>query len=149
MTEKPKGALTVEADELCTFAGSKENKQWVWLAEDRNTREIIGCHVGARDRESAQSLWKTIPPVYRQCAVFFTDFWISYEGVIPAKRHKAVGKETGLTNHIERFNNTLRQRIGYLVRKTLSFAKKLENLIGVIFYFIQHYNRIIMSKLAT
>lgn len=40
-----------------------------------------------------------------------TDFWAAYETVIPSKRHKAIGKETGQTNHIERFNNTMRQRI--------------------------------------
>jgi len=42
--------------------------------------------------------------------------------------------------HIERLNNTLRQRISRLMRKTLSFSKKLENHIGAIWYFIHHYN---------
>lgn len=51
--------------------------------------------------------------------------------MIPAKRHKAVGKETGKTNHIERFNNTLRQIISCQVRKALSFFKKLNNHVGV------------------
>lgn len=32
----------------------------------------------------------------------------------------------------ERFNNTLRQRVGRLVRKTLSFSKKLSNHIGAM-----------------
>lgn len=36
-----------------------------------------------------------------------------------------VGKETGLTNHIERLNCTIRQTLSRLVRKTLSFSKKL------------------------
>jgi IS1 family transposase len=36
-----------------------------------------------------------------------------------------VGKETGLTAYIEKLNNTLHQRISWLVRKTLSFSKKL------------------------
>jgi hypothetical protein len=40
----------------------------------------------------------------------------------------------------ERFNNTLRQRVSRLVRKTLSFFKSLENHIGAIGYFIHHYN---------
>jgi hypothetical protein len=40
----------------------------------------------------------------------------------------------------ERFNNTLRQRVSRLVRKTLSFLKSLENHIGAIWYFIHHYN---------
>ena len=58
-----------------------------------------------------------MPAVYRQCAFAYTDFWVSYEKVITRKRHRAVGKETGQTNHFERLNNTLRQRIYRMVRK--------------------------------
>jgi len=47
-----------------------------------------------------------------------------------------VGKERGQTSHIERFNNTLRQRYCRLVRKTLSFSKKLANHIGALWYFV-------------
>jgi IS1 family transposase len=43
---------------------------------------------------------------------------------LPTSSHQKVGKETGETAHIERLNNTLRQRIGRMVRKTLSFSKK-------------------------
>jgi len=64
----------------------------------------------------------------------------AYETVLPSQRHRVVGKDSGQTNHIERFNCTLRQRISRLVRKTLSFSKKLENHIGAIWYFIHHYN---------
>ena len=77
---------------------------------------------------------------YRQCAVAYTDFWSAYGAVFPSQRHQAVGKETDLTSYIERFNNTLRQRVSRLVRKTLSFSKDLENLIGAIWYFVHHYN---------
>jgi insertion element IS1 protein InsB len=34
----------------------------------------------------------------------------------------------------------MRQRVSRLVRKTLSFSKKLENHIGAIWLFIHHYN---------
>jgi len=44
------------------------------------------------------------------------------------------------TNHIERFNNTLRQRVSRLVREALSFSKKLVNHIDAIKPFICHYN---------
>jgi len=44
------------------------------------------------------------------------------------------------TNHIERFNNTLRQRVSRLVREALSFSKKLVNHFGAIKLFIYHYN---------
>ncbi len=60
--------------------------------------------------------------------------------VIPDERHRAVGKETGLTNHIERLNNTFRQRVARLVRASLSFSKKLNNHIGAIWYFVHGYN---------
>ena len=72
--------------------------------------------------------------------MFFTDFWKSYN-FLDADKHQAAGKEKGYTNHIERFNNTVRQRCSRLVRKTLSFSKKLENHIGAIKYFICHYNK--------
>ena len=68
------------------------------------------------------------------------DFWEAYETVLPSKRHRAVGKNSGQTTRIERFNCTLRQRVSRLVRKTLSFSKKLENHIGAIWSFIHHYN---------
>jgi hypothetical protein len=44
------------------------------------------------------------------------------------------------TNHTERFNNTLRQRVSRLVRHTLAFSKKLANHIGAIRYCICHDN---------
>jgi insertion element IS1 protein InsB len=44
------------------------------------------------------------------------------------------------TNHVERFNCTLRQRVSRLVRSTLSFSKKLANHIGAIKSFICDYN---------
>jgi len=60
--------------------------------------------------------------------------------VLPGKRHRAVGKKSGETNHIERLNNTFRQRISRFVRKSLSFSKKMDNHIGAIWYFIHDYN---------
>jgi insertion element IS1 protein InsB len=60
--------------------------------------------------------------------------------VIPPSQHKAITKQARKTNHVERFNNTLRQRMSRLVRETLSFSKKLANHIGAIKFFICHYN---------
>jgi insertion element IS1 protein InsB len=140
VSSKKKGRLTVECDELWSFVMNKANKQWIWLSLDRQTREIIGVHIGKRDKKGAQALWDSLPPVYRQCAVCYTDFWNAYQQILPTKRHKAVGKESGQTSHIERFNNTLRQRVSRLVRDTLSFSKKMANHIGAIWLFIHHYN---------
>jgi IS1 family transposase/transposase-like protein len=138
--KKFKGRLTIECDEIWSFVYKKKNKVWIWLAIDVDTREIVGAYIGKRDEEAARELWNSLPAVYRQCAVAYTDFWDAYGLVFPSNRHHAVGKETGLTNHIERFNNTMRQRVGRLVRKSLSFSKKLENHIGAIWNFIHIYN---------
>ena len=140
VSSKKKGRLTIQCDEMWSFVGNKGNKQWIWLALDVGTREIVGVHIGDRSEQGARKLWDSLPSVYRQCAVAYTDFWRAYALVFPQQRHKAVGKESGKTNYIERFNCTMRQRVSRLVRKTLSFSKKLENHIGAIWFFIHHYN---------
>lgn len=43
---KKKGKLTIQCDELWSFVDNKGNKQWVWLALDADTREIVGVHIG-------------------------------------------------------------------------------------------------------
>ena len=133
---------------MWSFVQKKSNKKWIWLAIDADSREIVGAFVGSRDREGAEGLWKSLPPVYRQCAVCYTDFWSAYEEIFPVKRHRSVGKESGKTNHIERFNCTFRQRVSRFVRKTLSFSKKLENHIGAVWNFVHHYNSVIAPRLA-
>ena len=147
-SEKREKHPVIQCDEAWSFVGRRKNKQWVWLALDTKSRAIIGCYVGARDREGAQGLWDSIPLADRNSGTFYTDFWLAYEAVFPSEQHHAVGKETGKTNYIERFNNTLRQRVSRLVRKTLSFSKKLENHIGAIWYFIGHYNAAIRHNSA-
>ena len=132
--------LEVEADELASFVQKKANKQWVWIAMDATTRQIIAFHVGDRSHTSAEHLWAKIPPAYRHHATFYTDQYVVYTKVIPAAQHKAISKLARKTNHIERFNNTLRQRVSRLVRAALSFSKKLANHIGAIKLFICHYN---------
>jgi IS1 family transposase len=140
VTSKKKGKLIIQCDEMWSFVGCKGNKQWIWLAIDILTKEIVGVYIGKRDESGAIGLWDSIPAVYRQCAVSYTDFWSADQIVFPKKRHKSVSLDSGKTNYIERFNNTMRQRRSRLVRKTLSFSKKLSNHIGAIWYFIHEYN---------
>src|SRR5215510_997690 len=122
--------LEAAADEMWSFVQKKTNKQWVWIAMDAKTRQIIAFHVGDRSGESGKALWAHIPMVYREQATFHTDQYAVYTGVIPAEQHRAITKNARKTNHIERFNNTLRQRVSRLVRETLSFSKKLANHSG-------------------
>jgi IS1 family transposase len=140
--------LILECDELWSFVGKKRRQKWIWLAINRETREIVGMAIGERSKATTRKLWAALPAVYRQCAVCYTDFWEAYAAILPSTRHRAVGKERGQTNHIERFNNTLRQRCSRLVRRTLSFSKKVANHIGALWYFIHDYNAQQRTKLV-
>lgn len=137
---KATAELTIECDELWSYVQNKLQQQWVWLAINKATREIVGLHIGGRETADARALWQSLPKSYQRRAFSFTDFYQPYTAVLPKIRHQPVAKGTGLTNHIERFNNTLRQRISRLVRKSLSFSKKIDNHHAAIWYFVHHYN---------
>jgi insertion element IS1 protein InsB len=137
LTERP----ILELDELWSFVDKKANVVWIWLALERQTRRIVGLAFGDRSAATCRQLWHSLPGDYRKRAVCYSDLWDSYGAVLPSKRHRAVGKESGETAHIERFNNTLRQRCANLVRKTLSFSKDEQLHQARIRLFIDHYNR--------
>jgi len=132
--------LKAEADEMWSFVGKKTNRQWLWLALEAHTRQVLAFHVGDRNGQGAQALWEKIPAVYQEQTTFYTDQYEVYKGVIPSAQHRAISKLARKTNHVERFNCTLRQRVARLARATLSFSKKLTNHIGAIKYFLCHYN---------
>lgn len=115
-------ATDLELDELWSFVLKKANKRWIWLALCRRTRQIVAYVIGDRSEATCHKLWERIPEAYRRGRCY-TDFWEAYALVIPATQHVAAGKDAGVTAHIERWNNTLRQRLARFVRKTLSFSK--------------------------
>src|SRR5947209_2277317 len=115
---------TLELDELWSFVLKKANRSWVWIALCRKTRQVVAYTIGDRSKETCLRLWEAIPSAYRE-GHCFTDFWAAYAAVIPEAQHSAVGKETGETAHVERWNKTLRQRLARFVRMTLSFSKSV------------------------
>jgi insertion element IS1 protein InsB len=132
--------LEVEADEMASFVQKKANKQWVWIAMDATIHQVIAFRVGDRSRTSAMRLWAKIPLAHRQHAMVYTDQYVVYAGVIPTVQHRAISKLARKAHYIERFNNTLRQRVSRLVREALSFSKKLAHHIGAIKLFSCHDN---------
>lgn len=128
--------LEAKVDELWSFGGEKANRQWIWIAIDVNARQVITCHVGDRSRQNAEQLWQNIPAVYRAQAAFYADLYEAHKGVVSPAQHHAISKQVRQTNHIERFNCTLRQRVSRPVRATPPFSKRLADHIGAIRYFI-------------
>ena len=111
----------------------------------RRTRQIVGFAVGDRSEKTCYKLKESIPEGYVNCKTY-SDFWDAYKNVF-TKDHQSVGKDAGQTNHIERWNNTLRQRIGRFVRKTMSFSKIEENHVDALELFIHKYNTKIKQNL--
>jgi insertion element IS1 protein InsB len=131
----------LELDELWSFVHEKRRKRWIWLALCRRTRQVVAYAIGNRGEETCRKLWEHIPERYRK-GLFYSDFWESYQKVFPKDRHRAVGKESGQTSHVERWNCTLRQRLGRFVRKTLSFSKSEEMHEICLVLFLHYYNRL-------
>ena len=129
--------VSIQLDEVWTFCGDRLSKEWLWIAYDPWNRQVICYHIGDRSAESAKALWDQLPVEWQENCWFDTDDWNAYKKVIPAEQH-FVSK--ALTQRIERFNNTLRQRCSRLVRKTLSFSKSRINHEAAIKYFFWQFN---------
>jgi len=134
----------LELDELWSFVGSKAQQRWLWLALCRRTRQVVAYWIGDRSETSAIHLWEQLPHDYARCHSF-SDKWEAYRYVFDHKRHRQVNKDEGETNHVERWFNTLRQRLGRFTRKTLSFSKRDDMHEGVLRLFLQEYNRSCIS----
>jgi IS1 family transposase len=129
----------LELDELWSFVLKKARKRWVWLALCRQTRQVVAFVVGDRSAQTCRRLWEAIPEAFRR-AHCYTDFWEAYAKVLPPEQHSAVGKESGQTAHVERWNLTLRQRLARFVRRTLSFSKSSQMYEACLRLFIHRYN---------
>lgn len=129
----------LELDELWSFVFEKDNQAWIWIALCRKTRQVVAYAIGDRSKNTCQKLWESIPQTYR-IGYCYSDFWSAYQAVIPEEQHSAVGKETGETAHVERWNTTRRQRLGRFVRKTLSFSKSMFMHDACLDLFLHRYN---------
>jgi insertion element IS1 protein InsB len=132
----------LELDEIWSFVYQRANKRWLWTAMCRRTRQIVAFVIGDRSEQTCRQLWKRIPAPYQTCHSF-SDFWDAYQLVFPKETHRSVGKGSGETNHMERWNNTLRQSNARYVRKTLSFSKSdfYHELVTRLFI-IRHNSRV-------
>ena len=112
----------LEVDQVFTFVGLKVKQIRIWIVLSRQTRQIVSFFIGDGSMESCKRLWRKLPYGYLK-ANSFSDLWKAYN-CLPELTHQKVGKETGETAHVERLNNTIRQRFSRMVRRTLSYSKR-------------------------
>ena len=110
----------LELDEAWSFVGSKRNQRWIWASMCKRTKQIVGFYVGGREEKDCWLLRNNIREDYLEFRSY-SDLYPTYDMVFD--QNLRVDKKTGLTNHMERWWATLRNRLGRLSRKTLSFSK--------------------------
>ena len=100
-------------------------------------KQIIGYVRGRRSDESCQRLLAQLA----QCQVtrFYTDWWESYQKLIPEHRHWA-GKQG--TQRSERNNLTIRTCLKRWHRRTICFSKsdEMDDAVGKLFLHQQNLN---------
>jgi IS1 family transposase len=87
----------LELDEVWSFVRQRKNKRWIWLALCRRTRQVVAYAIGNRGGETCRLLWERVPESYRR-GILYSDFWESYQKVLPEDQHQPVGKSSGQTN---------------------------------------------------
>ena len=129
-------------DELWSFVGSKANARWVWIALCRQTRQVIAYFVGDRSAESARCSARAPPAGVPWPRPRAATWWLAYAEIFPPRTHRCTGKGAGETCHVERFNNTLRQRLGRFVRKTSSPSPNVTGCTNSLWRLLIHqYNQ--------
>ena len=130
--------LELELDEMWTWVLQRKNKKWLWLALCRRTRQVIAYALGCRGETTCRVLWSRIPAAYKS-AHCFADIWDAYARVVPQEQ-LTQSPRRGPVNHLERFNRTMRGRLGRVVRQTASFSKCPLMHEATILLFLHRYN---------
>ena len=84
---------------------------------------------------------------WMNCGHLFSTRVITVLGTL-ASDHQSVSKESGHTAHVERWNNTLQQRLARFVRKSLSFSKSDEYHESALKLYLHEYNLRVISRLV-
>ncbi len=91
----------------------------------RNNRQMVAYLIGDPSEQTFRCLMRKIPIEYLKNKSY-SHYRKSYKTLCSKGNHEQVGKESGQTNHIERYWATPRAGITRYVRKSLSFSAKLK-----------------------
>lgn len=63
--------IVLEADELWSYVGSKQNPQWLWLVMHSRTRQVVAMQVGPRDKQTAEKLFFKLPESLKKSPLLY------------------------------------------------------------------------------
>ena len=134
-----KECRVIEIDEMWHFVQKKREKIWVWLAVDRDSKELLGYEVGSRGKKTLKKLLRTIAHI--RCDTYASDSWKVYKNVIPQQKLIQSKKET---TQVESKNSQLRHYIARFHRKIFCYSKTKHMLLYTLSLFL-HRKTIITS----
>ena len=109
-----------EADEVCTYIGSKKNEYWIACALQRESKTIVDFRIGKRTNRTLKNLIATL--LLSQAKRIYTDGLQNYASIIPSKMHRVTQYGTNL---IERMNLNVRTHLKRLSRRSICYSKSL------------------------
>lgn len=99
----------------------KDRERWVIVAKSRETGKIIDFQVGRRNKKKLGLVINKL--LHLNPKAIYTDGYNGYQNLMPKEIHKVVKRGT---NHVERFNLTLRTHICRLNRKSICYTKNTQ-----------------------
>ena len=130
----------IEIDELVIRFRFKRRFRYLWIADSRLTRQVIGFTIGDRSTKSLVRLWFSLPADYRRKLVY-SDFYEAYAKWFAPWQHRPCGKGSGKTSIVEGLNNKWRNRVAGLVRKTVC-VRYINDLQKRLWLVIQGHNQL-------
>lgn len=103
-----------------SFIRNKENQIWIVYALERITKRVVSFAIGKRTKQTLQNVITTV--LLSDPKIIYTDGLRQYKSLIDPKIHKV---KRFCTNHIERYNLTLRTHLKRLNRRTICFSRSL------------------------
>ena len=137
LSEEELQSVELQVDEMWSFVGRKRNKRWIWVVYCPAIKQVLALHVGGRGKVDAEQLLDKLPERVRANCSFATDYWEAYYQTIPRNQHRP---SKALTYFIEGYFAGVRARVSRLVRRSLSFSKKLANHVAAIGYLLWQRN---------
>ena len=116
-----------EVDEMRTYIGKKSRLRWIVYALDRETRQVVSFNVGRRTNKTLKRVIRSLE--LANSRKIYTDKLKNYRYLITGKLHNTCIHST---NHIERYNLSIRTHLKRLNRKTICFSRSLVVLMAVL-----------------
>ena len=116
-----------EVNEMRTYIGKKSRLRWIVYALDRESKTVVSFNVGWRTNKTLKRVIQSLE--LSGARRIYTDKLKNHRYLIVKKLHNTLVHST---NHIERYNLSIRTHLKRLNRKTICFSRSLVIFMAVL-----------------